>query len=201
MQNYELLGVVGQGQYGVAHKVRNKQDGLLYCLKRIPMSAKDDQRGALAEAQLLSSLDNPNIIAYKESFMDKDQSLCIVTYFCEEGDLFNKIKARAATQQYFNEDDIMDIFIQTAMALKYIHSKKILHRDLKTQNIFLARGGIIKLGDFGISKVLEKTDSFANTVTGTPYYMAPEICTNQPYTFKSDIWSLGCVLYELCTLK
>lgn len=67
---------------------------------------------ALSILQLLSSLDNPNIIAYKESFMDKDQSLCIVTYFCEEGDLFNKIKARAATQQYFNEDDIMDIFIQ-----------------------------------------------------------------------------------------
>ena len=72
---------------------------------------------------------------------------------------------------------------------------------MQTQNIFIARGSIMKLGDFGIAKVLEKTDSFAQTVTGTPYYMAPEICSSQPYTFKSDIWSLGCVLYELCTLK
>ncbi|GFH17605.1 protein kinase domain-containing protein, partial [Haematococcus lacustris] len=95
----------------------------------------------------------------------------------------------------------MDMFVQIASSLQYIHSKRILHRDLKTQNIFLSKGNIIKLGDFGISKVLEKTDQFATTVTGTPYYMAPEICTNQPYTFKSDIWSLGCVLYELCTLK
>ncbi|KAG2432825.1 hypothetical protein HXX76_008559 [Chlamydomonas incerta] len=95
----------------------------------------------------------------------------------------------------------MNMFVQIASAISYIHSKRVLHRDLKTQNIFIAKGGIIKLGDFGISKVLERTDSFATTVTGTPYYMAPEICTNQPYTYKSDIWSLGCVLYEMCTLR
>eukprot|EP00879_Flechtneria_rotunda_P030396 GHRR01033022.1.p1 GENE.GHRR01033022.1~~GHRR01033022.1.p1 ORF type:complete len:303 (+),score=85.12 GHRR01033022.1:213-1121(+) len=92
------------------------------------------------------------------------------------------------------------MLVQVASALQYVHSRKILHRDLKTQNIFLKSNGIVMLGDFGICKVLEKTDSFATTVTGTPYYMAPEVCTNQPYTFKSDIWSLGCVLYELCTL-
>jgi serine/threonine protein kinase len=74
-------------------------------------------------------------------------------------------------------------------------------RHSQTQNIFLARGGIIKLGDFGISRVMEGTEDFATTVTGTPYYMAPEVCTNQPYTYKSDVWSLGCVMYELCTLR
>lgn len=87
------------------------------------------------------------------------------------------------------------------MALEHIHALRILHRDLKTQNIFIGNGGVIKVGDFGIAKVLAGTGDMATTVTGTPYYMAPEICRNQPYTYKSDIWSLGCVLYELCTLR
>jgi NIMA (never in mitosis gene a)-related kinase len=87
------------------------------------------------------------------------------------------------------------------MALLYIHEKRILHRDIKTQNIFLSSNGTIKLGDFGISKVLENSVSSAKTVVGTPYYLSPEACENQPYNSKSDIWALGCVLYELCTLK
>jgi len=201
MQNYADLQPIGQGQYGTAYKARHRLDGQLYCIKRIPMTAKDDHAGALKEVQLLAQLDHPNIIAYKESFVDQEGGLCIVTSFCEEGDLFHRIRSRAKAKEYFSENEVMDMFVQIASALMFIHSKRILHRDLKTQNIFIARGNIIKLGDFGISKVLEKTDQFATTVTGTPYYMAPEICTNQPYTFKSDIWSLGCVLYELCTLK
>ncbi|GAX79840.1 hypothetical protein CEUSTIGMA_g7280.t1 [Chlamydomonas eustigma] len=202
MQNYSNLQAVGQGQFGVAYKATNKQDGQLYCIKRIPMKGGgDEQATTLKEAQLLSSLDHPNIIGYKECFIDTDDSLCIVTAFCEEGDLFNRIREKDKKHESFDEDEIMDMFIQIASALMYIHSKKILHRDLKTQNIFIARGSIMKLGDFGIAKVLEKTDSFATTVTGTPYYMAPEICSSQPYSSKSDIWSLGCVLYELCTLK
>ena len=87
------------------------------------------------------------------------------------------------------------------MALLYIHEKKILHRDIKTQNIFLTSNGTVKLGDFGISKVLENSITSANTVVGTPYYLSPEACENLPYSSKSDIWALGCVLYELCTLK
>ncbi|GFR44592.1 hypothetical protein Agub_g5870 [Astrephomene gubernaculifera] len=201
MEKYEDLFIIGQGQYGTAYRARDKHDGHLYCIKRIPMSAKDDHAGALREVQLLDSLDHPNIIRYRESFVDKDGALCIVTSFCEEGDLFTRIRKKASHKEYFSEEEVMNMFVQIASAISYIHSKRILHRDLKTQNIFIARGGIIKLGDFGISKVLERTDSFATTVTGTPYYMAPEICTNQPYTYKSDIWSLGCVLYELCTLK
>lgn len=87
------------------------------------------------------------------------------------------------------------------LALKYIHSLNILHRDLKTSNIFLQENGDLKIGDFGIARVLEGTMHNAESVVGTPYYMSPEICQNQPYSYKSDVWSLGCVLYELCTLE
>lgn len=87
------------------------------------------------------------------------------------------------------------------MALKYIHDRKILHRDLKTQNIFLTKKGDVKIGDFGIARVLQHTQDCANTAIGTPYYLSPEICQEKPYNQKSDIWSLGCILYEMTTLR
>merc|ERR1719262_1494558 len=96
----------------------------------------------------------------------------------------------------------MNYFVQILQALQYIHQQRILHRDLKTSNLFLTKQkSIVKLGDFGISRVLEGSIEAAITVVGTPYYMSPEVCENKPYTFKSDVWSLGCVLYELCMLK
>ena len=94
----------------------------------------------------------------------------------------------------------MNWFIQLAMALEYIHGRKVLHRDIKVSNIFLTGNNTVKLGDFGISKVLETTQEQAQTVVGTPYYMSPEVCESKPYTHKSDIWALGCVLFELCAL-
>lgn len=77
----------------------------------------------------------------------------------------------------------------------------MLHRDLKSQNVFLTANNTVKLGDFGISKVLENTNDVAMTVQGTPYYMSPEVCQSKPYDYKSDVWALGCILYELATLK
>ena len=88
-----------------------------------------------------------------------------------------------------------------AMAIQYMHERRVLHRDLKTSNIFLTSNNIIKLGDFGIARVLDSTLEQAKTVVGTPYYMSPEVCENKPYSYASDIWALGCVLYETCTLE
>ena len=103
--------------------------------------------------------------------------------------------------QYFTESQILDWFTQICLAMKHVHDRKILHRDLKNQNIFLTKDNTIKLGDFGIARILSNTREKAKTMVGTPYYLSPEIIENKPYTFSSDMWSLGVVLYELCTLK
>lgn len=121
--------------------------------------------------------------------------------YCEVGDLAYHIKKKKKEGVPFTEEEILNWFIQISISLEYIHGRKILHRDIKSQNIFLTSNNTVKLGDFGISKLLETTCEAAMTVVGTPYYMSPEVCENKPYTYKSDVWALGCVLYELCTLQ
>lgn len=101
----------------------------------------------------------------------------------------------------YTEDQILDWFVQMGLAIKHIHDRKILHRDLKTQNIFMTQTNQIKIGDFGIARVLQHTYDCAQTAIGTPYYLSPEICQEKPYNQKSDIWSLGCILYEMVTLR
>lgn len=119
--------------------------------------------------------------------------------FADDSDLYQKILKMQKANQYFEEREIWAIFIQMVRALNVLHSRKILHRDLKSANVFLSRTAHAKLGDLNVSKVAKKGLLF--TQTGTPYYASPEVWKDQPYDSKSDIWSLGCVLYEVCTLK
>ena len=149
---------------------------------------------------MLKAMRHPYIITYKESFMDK-RCLCIVMDYADGGDLYTKIaNQKKIGKVCYSEDQILDWFVQMALAIKHIHDRKILHRDLKTQNIFMNQNGSIKIGDFGIARVLSDTKSKAKTVVGTPYYLSPEIIKSEPYSFKSDIWSLGVLLYEMCAL-
>uniref|UniRef100_A0A672JA59 non-specific serine/threonine protein kinase n=1 Tax=Salarias fasciatus TaxID=181472 RepID=A0A672JA59_SALFA len=120
--------------------------------------------------------------------------------FCDGGDLMEKINLQRGV--LFTEEQVVSWFLQVCLGLKHIHDRKVLHRDIKSQNIFLTDGGMkAKLGDFGIARMLNNTMELARTCVGTPYYLSPEICENRPYNNKTDIWSLGCVLYELCSLR
>jgi len=162
---------------------------------------EDEQREAYLEAKIHENLSHTNIIKFKEVFISRQpkKTLHIVMDFADNGDLHDKIKGQKG--KYFSEAQILDWFTQLCLAIKHIHDRKILHRDLKAQNIFITKNGIVKLGDFGIAKCLNLTLDKAITVVGTPYYLSPEIVQNKPYNFKSDIWSLGVILYEMVTLK
>lgn len=145
-------------------------------------------------------MNHPNIVTFHEVYLTKQGKLKIVMEYAENGDISKAINARKAKKQYFSEDHVLDWFTQICLAIKHVHDRKILHRDIKGQNIFIGANNTLKLGDFGIARVLNKTMDKARTVVGTPYYLSPEIIENKPYSFKSDIWSMGVMLYELCAL-
>ena len=201
MENYDSMRKIGRGNYGTVYLARDTRNGKHYCLKQIQMEtySAEERANAQQEVEVLRTLDHPGIVRYREHFLHGD-SLCVVMTYCEGGDLAATIKRRAKKEDNFTEAEVLDWFVQLVMALHHVHSKKILHRDLKTQNIFITKN-LVKLGDFGIAKVMEGSMSAASTVIGTPYYMSPEVCQNQPYSYKSDVWALGCILYEMCALQ
>ncbi|KAM9075842.1 serine/threonine-protein kinase Nek4 isoform 1-T1 [Megaptera novaeangliae] len=198
---YCYLRVVGRGSYGEVTLVRHRRDGRQYVIKKLNLrnASSRERRAAEQEAQLLSQLKHPNIVTYKESWEGGDGLLYIVMGFCEGGDLYRKLKEQKG--RLLSESQVVEWFVQIAMALQYLHEKHILHRDLKTQNVFLTRTNIIKVGDLGIARVLENHCDMASTLIGTPYYMSPELFSNKPYNYKSDVWALGCCVYEMATLK
>lgn len=201
LELYEHLKVVGKGSYGEVWLVKHRKDKKQFVIKKMELirASKREKKAAEQEAKLLSKLRHPNIVSYKDSFESDDGYLYIVMGFCDGGDLYTRLKQQTNTA--LEEKQVVEWFVQIAMALQYMHERNILHRDLKTQNIFLTKSKIIKVGDLGIARVLEGNNDMATTLIGTPYYMSPELFSNRPYNHKSDVWALGCCVYEMTTLK
>merc|ERR1719191_1147750 len=198
---YVKIRDIGHGSYGKATLVQDPE-GKLYVMKTIDMSSMDrkQRRDAINEVRGLSCLKHPYIVSYRESFSE-NSTLAIVMDYADGGDLYQRIGRTRKAGQSIPERQILRWFTEAALGLKYMHDKHVLHRDLKTQNLFLTSADRLRVGDFGISKVLESTAAFAKTAIGTPYYLSPEICQEKPYSFGSDVWALGCVLYELAALR
>jgi len=168
------------------------------------MTEKEKQH-IVAEVNILRELKHPNIVRYYDRIIDKKNTkIYIVMEYCEGGDIGALIKRCKKNCEYIAEDVIWKIFTQIVLALHECHTRKegkILHRDLKPSNVFLDKENNVKLGDFGLSRVLSTESSFAYSHVGTPYYMSPEQIDEAKYNEKSDIWSLGCYLYELTTFN
>lgn len=200
MDYYNITKQLSRGSFGTIHlceRIHNKQK---LVLKQITLEMDGKQlQAAKNEVAVLKSLNHPNIIQYYDSY-DRKGIFYIVMEYASNGTLQNLIQEERPN--YFPPQFVMDLFCQILMGLHHIHQKKVIHRDLKTENIFLTglRGDVVKIGDFGISKILVN-DNKANTIIGTCNYLAPELCNGKSYNTKSDIWALGCILYELCAME
>ncbi|GMR51068.1 hypothetical protein PMAYCL1PPCAC_21263, partial [Pristionchus mayeri] len=198
---YERIRVVGKGAFGSAILYRRKDDDSLVIIKEINMHdlAANERQLALNEVNLLSRLDHPCIVSYFDSF-EEDGILMIEMEYADGGTLAQHL---SRCDSFLPEQEITELMRQMLSAVTYLHRNSVLHRDLKTANVFLTRENNVKIGDFGISRIMG-TDTIqkgAETVVGTPYYISPEMCEGKTYNEKSDIWALGCILYEMTCLQ
>lgn len=195
------LRKIGEGSFGKAILVQTEDGSKLVCkMVDVSQASTKETQDAIKEGRLLAAFKHPYIVRYRENFIDNGW-LCILMDYCEGGDLAKIIEQAKKKRQQIAEDQVVRWMCQALLALKYIHDKHVLHRDLKSSNFFLSKSNNLKMGDFGIAKVLSCTAACARTQIGTPYYLSPEVCQEKPYTWPSDIWAMGCILYELCALK
>jgi NIMA (never in mitosis gene a)-related kinase 1/4/5 len=169
-------------------------------MKKVKMQklSSKEKESALNEVRILASINHPNVIGYKEAFFeDKTNSLCIVMEHADGGDVLQLIKEKKRSNTKLSEKMVWHYFIQIVRGLKSLHDLKICHRDIKCANLFVTKKGVIKLGDLNVSKI--QKHGMLRTQTGTPYYACPEVWKDMPYNNRSDIWSVGCVLYEMVT--
>ena len=203
IRDFKKEKILGKGSFGSVYLVRRRQDNKIYALKTVILEKlnKKEQENSVNEVRILASINHPNVIGYKEAFWDDEKSaLNIVMEYADDGDLHSKIEKMKKAGGYFKEPIIWSYAIQMIEGLKALHDKKIMHRDLKSANIFLVKDKHqCKLGDMNVSKVIK--EKVLHTQTGTPYYASPEVWNDAPYSYKSDLWSIGCVVYELCELR
>ena len=201
MKDFTILKKLGDGAFSTVHQVKRVSDGAIYAMKKVAMGklSEKEKQNAVNEIRILASITHTNVIGYKEAFFDnKDNCLCIIMEMADGGDLLQAIELKKKNKEKFTEKQIWHYFVQIVRGLKALHDLKIIHRDIKCANIFLTKDGVVKLGDLNVSKVCKL--GLLKTQTGTPYYASPEVWKDQPYDYRSDIWSLGCVLYEMIAL-
>jgi serine/threonine protein kinase len=202
VKDFTIDKFLGKGSYGAVYKCTRAGDGLPYAMKQINtrnMSHKERQ-DAVNEIRILASVVNPYVIRFCEAFVEDDM-LYIITEYANHGDLFKRLQRLKQRHQSLPEDACWIYFIQLLLGVQALHRNSILHRDLKSANVFLASHNRLKIGDLGVAKLLRAQEAYAKTQIGTPYYVSPELWKNKPYNSKSDVWALGCLLYEMVELK
>eukprot|EP00736_Rhodelphis_marinus_P011372 Rmarinus@m.717 len=229
VRNYAVIELIGKGAFGNVYKVKKGKGSEFYAMKEIELASLDDVcegagpnppqsgedgRGAepdsdpagpkyklIDEVRIMSQLNHPNIIKYYDSFVEEDK-FYIVMELVEGSSLLDHLNSRAEKGERIGEQKVWHLFVQMCMALKYVHiEKRIVHRDLTPSNVMIDINGQIKIADFGLASQRQNAGSVMESMCGTMMYACPEIVQSRPYTFKADVWSLGCILYQLAMLK
>jgi len=213
---YERVRLLGKGAHGRAILLRSRDSAEFVVAKEVALGGMGPEvlRSVENEVRILAALHHPAIVAYHGAFRSEGM-LAIVMEYADRGSLAELLAAQASLQAPLRPQAVMRWLRQLGSALQHTHAKKVLHRDLKTANVFLAsRGGEggegggrgeddldVKLGDFGISRAMSTQTNLAETVCGTPYYMSPELVRGEPYHEPADVWALGVIAFEMLTLR
>lgn len=193
MENYEIVELVGEGSFGKVYRARRKQTGHVVAMKFILKKGKNEKdiRNLRQEIEILTKLNHDNIITLLDAFETSHEFVVVMEY--AHGELFEVLE----DDKTLPEEEVQKIAKQLVRALHYLHSNRIIHRDMKPQNILIGPHGTIKLCDFGFARAMSCNTMVLTSIKGTPLYMAPELVQEQAYNHTADLWSLGCILYEL----
>ncbi|ACO60661.1 predicted protein, partial [Micromonas commoda] len=199
---YEVGRAVGKGGYAVVYKGTRRDDGTRVAIKQVDLHEMSERKRlrCLREVQLLGNLRHPGIVEMYDSFLD-DEKLCIVFEWAAGGDLKRLLRKHLAAGALLDEGTVWRTFRQIAAAVAHMHERRVMHRDIKPANVLVTANGRCKVADLGLGRQFGSNTVAVDSKVGTPYYVSPEVVKGEPYDWSSDVWSLGCLLYELATLR
>lgn len=193
MEDYQIIESIGEGSFGKVYKARIKGTGQIVAMKFIVKKGKNEKelKNLRSEIEILTKLNHPHIITLFDSFETDTDFVVVMEY--AQGELYDILE----DDKQLPATEVQKIAKQLIQALNYLHSNRIIHRDMKPQNILIGQSGAVKLADFGFARSMSYNTIVLTSIKGTPLYMAPELVQERAYDNRVDLWSLGCILYEL----